>query len=131
MGRRSERGIRNKFWLWRIFLARRQQSLMPFLRDRREFVGEKRPAFAVVFTAKYFATGGAAEDRAGAVRLFEAERAELMLQASRESAGETLPIFAAVFAAINFPLRTRPCSCLAPLSGVMFGGGDEHEIGIF
>src|SRR5262245_33291401 len=54
-----------------------------------------------------------------------------MLQARGEAAGETLPVFAAVFAAINFSLRTRPGSCFAPLSGVMFGSGDEHEIGIF
>src|SRR5687767_1611541 len=104
---------------------------MPFLRDRRQFSCDQRPVLAVVFTAIHFAAGGAAEDRAGAVGFFKAERAELMLQARRKPAGEPLPVFSAVFTAIKFALGARRRPGLAPGYRIMFGCGDKHRVGVF
>ena len=75
---------------------------MTLLRNRRQSIGDQRPALAVVFAAINLAASGPAEDRAVAVGFFETERAELMLQAGRQSAGKALPVLAAVLAAINF-----------------------------
>ena len=54
----------------RCSLARRQQTLVTFFRYRRELGCDQRPAIAVVLAAKNFTAGGAAEDRAVAVRFF-------------------------------------------------------------
>jgi len=54
----------------RCSLARRQQTLVTFFRYGRELGCDQRPAIAVVLAAKNFTAGGAAEDRAAAVRFF-------------------------------------------------------------
>ena len=63
--------------------TRRQKSLVSFFRDRCEIGTDQRPSLAIVIAAKQLAAGGAAEDRALVIGFFQAESAELMLQACR------------------------------------------------
>src|SRR5581483_4991595 len=105
--------------------------LVALFRNRRQLGGDQSPGVAVVFTAKNLAAGGAAENRANAAGFFQAERAELVFQARRQSAAQLLPVSAAVAAPIDFSLGARRRPGFAPGDGVVLGGGDEHEIGIF
>ena len=104
---------------------------MPFLRDRRQFIGDQRPVLTVVFTAIHFAAGGATEDRAGAVGFFEAKRAELMLQARRQPAGEPLPVFPPSLSPVKFTSGARRRPGLAPGYRIMLGCRDKHRVGFF
>ena len=54
-----------------------------------------------------------------------------MLQTFRKSTAEPLPVSTAVVTAVNFSLGARRLAGFAPSGGVVFGGRDEHEIGIF
>ena len=50
----------------------------------------------------------------------------------RKSTAEPLPVFAAIATAVNFSLGARRLTgSLAPSGGIVFGGRDEHELGIF
>src|SRR5688572_15234670 len=112
-------------------LTRREQSLMSLLRYRRQFGGDQRPALAVIFAAENFAAGGAAENGTGAIGFFETERAEFMFQAIGQPAAEPLPVLAAIFAPVDFSFGARLRPGLPPGGRVVFGGCDEHEIGVF
>src|SRR5688500_19260594 len=98
-GCHSEHGARNLAAILRTTaivsyfqLTRREQSFVSLLRNRRQLPGNQRPGFAVVFAAKDFAAGGAAENGTGAIGFFEAVRAEFMFQAIWQPAAEPLPV---------------------------------------
>src|SRR6478672_1976628 len=54
-----------------------------------------------------------------------------MLQACWQSSGEPLPIISAVLTAVNFSFGAGCRSSFAPGHRIVFGGGDEHGVGIF
>ena len=85
---------------------------------------------AVLFAAINFAAGGSAENRVGVSPIFDAERAEFMLQPIREPASDPLPIASAVGAAVNLSAGMRQRAGLTPGGRIVLRSGDKHEVGI-